>query len=893
MLHVNLAEALRQTDRCVERAFAEFGRKGAEDAFRNVRHDQDSGNMQTAALESSTWAWVRKSDRKSIRRARNLDVYVQEVVHPCRSLKWEYITATKRERKRLGSALSSRVSLFRNSALSPSNRVMTWAQDNRYGYHVGANGDFRNHFPGMNNIFVKSLLVRTLRPLTRTIPEAYGFVPPSWVLPGEIEQLKAWAASTAKRGRPRPTFICKPNNQSAGQGIILTQEIPTAAVFNAKREERRALERNAKKGVGKKRKRKKRKRGKKRRMGRKEKEEEEEDGGVEKDSNPLPPHHRRRKKKSALYVAQTYVANPLILAGGDGRKFDLRLYVLVTAAEPTLRVFLFKDGLCRFATETYEAPNESNMSSVFTHLTNFSVNKKNVAHFTKAGTIAMRDAGVVEAKKDADEGDGVEEDEDEEEEDDDANSRSKHGPSYSGEEDATAAAAEAEADVEDESEHDDDDDDDASTVTTTTTTTTTTTCEYVVEGGEGPKESAEDRVVRMSTAGSKRTLSSLFAQLEREGRDTKRLWTSLKRLVGRTLLAIRHKLREGTNRTYGDLLASGSHNHCRRHRNAFRCFEILGFDILLDSQMRPWLLEVNLSPMLYTDTRLDRIVKDRVVLEAMKLSAVRAEDLMSSADATDDTVRFDEEMLKRRRAYEDAHLRGYARVLPPTEDGDIRYYANILNAMPRSMTTALTTCAGRRAEDRDDAKRRKRVLEERSRLRLIRIKENLARAKEREQEAATGGAWRAGGGGGSNGVGSGKRVKSKFLLSAEEHAAIAADARRRRDARRQEIERARERERERREVRLADDMAGLSAAATAAVPVSNDEIRNMEWAAMQRRRTTRGIASALETDLSLAADLLKCFQLDGGGSTGGKSRATHHFFGPTGRRCGDGRRGRG
>jgi tubulin polyglutamylase TTLL6/13 len=73
------------------------------------------------------------------------------------------------------------------------------------------------------------------------------------------------------------------------------------------------------------------------------------------------------------YVVQEYLKNPYLI---DDYKFDLRLYVLIKNVEP-LKIFLFQDGLARFATEKFQKPRSKNFMNLFMHLTNYSINKKN------------------------------------------------------------------------------------------------------------------------------------------------------------------------------------------------------------------------------------------------------------------------------------------------------------------------------------------------------------------------------------------------------------------------------------------------------------------------------------------------------------------------------------
>uniref|UniRef100_A0ACB8F2W3 Tubulin polyglutamylase ttll7 n=1 Tax=Sphaerodactylus townsendi TaxID=933632 RepID=A0ACB8F2W3_9SAUR len=72
-------------------------------------------------------------------------------------------------------------------------------------------------------------------------------------------------------------------------------------------------------------------------------------------------------------IVQEYLEKPFLI---EGYKFDLRVYILVTSCDP-LKIFLYHDGLVRMGTEKYHAPSDSNLSQLYMHLTNYSVNKHN------------------------------------------------------------------------------------------------------------------------------------------------------------------------------------------------------------------------------------------------------------------------------------------------------------------------------------------------------------------------------------------------------------------------------------------------------------------------------------------------------------------------------------
>jgi len=65
------------------------------------------------------------------------------------------------------------------------------------------------------------------------------------------------------------------------------------------------------------------------------------------------------------------------------------------------------------------------------------------------------------------------------------------------------------------------------------------------------------------------------------------------------------------------------------------CFELYGFDLLLDSSLRPWLLEVNASPSLSVTTRPDKLLKTRLIADT--LAVVVPPDFPSTATSKGST----------------------------------------------------------------------------------------------------------------------------------------------------------------------------------------------------------------------------------------------------------------
>lgn len=173
-----------------------------------------------------------------------------------------------------------------------------------------------NHFRNHYELTRKDTMVKNLKRMKRQLEKegksaeaaAYDFFPATFVLPGEY---LLFVEAFKKMGG---VWIMKPVGKSQGKGIFLVDKLSQTAQW---RNDNRF--------------------------------------------NPDAP-------QAESYVVQQYIDKPLLIGG---RKFDIRLYVLVTSFNP-LVVYMYRDGFARFSVARYDM---KNINNTFVHVTNVAVQK--------------------------------------------------------------------------------------------------------------------------------------------------------------------------------------------------------------------------------------------------------------------------------------------------------------------------------------------------------------------------------------------------------------------------------------------------------------------------------------------------------------------------------------
>ncbi|XP_024941510.1 probable tubulin polyglutamylase TTLL1 isoform X2 [Cephus cinctus] len=209
------------------------------------------------------------------------------------------------------------------------------------GYRMGDNQTI-NHFPNHYELTRKDLLVKNIKRYRKDLeregsplaergdgPGKYlhlDFIPVTFVLPAE-----------EYRKSPQSTWIMKPCGKSQGAGIFLINKLSKLKKWS--REARNPFNPNLTK-----------------------------ESYVISRYQSLIQLQYRINTISILHYR--YIDNPLLIGG---KKFDLRLYVLITSFRP-LKAYLFKLGFCRFCTVKYDTSIQE-LDNMYVHLTNVSVQK--------------------------------------------------------------------------------------------------------------------------------------------------------------------------------------------------------------------------------------------------------------------------------------------------------------------------------------------------------------------------------------------------------------------------------------------------------------------------------------------------------------------------------------
>eukprot|EP00933_Yihiella_yeosuensis_P008631 TRINITY_DN114195_c0_g1_i1.p1 TRINITY_DN114195_c0_g1~~TRINITY_DN114195_c0_g1_i1.p1 ORF type:complete len:376 (+),score=92.17 TRINITY_DN114195_c0_g1_i1:30-1130(+) len=120
---------------------------------------------------------------------------------------------------------------------------------------------------------------------------------------------------------------------------------------------------------------------------------------------------------------------------------------------------------------------------------------------------------------------------------------------------------------------------------------------------------------------SKWSLKELRKHFARTGVDYDEMWEGIKDVVIKTLIAVEEPMKaEWVKNLEEEDQGWAARGPGSAHRQT--CFELYGFDILVDDQLKSWLLEVNICPSLSSGSPLDKRIKTKLVADIVTLVGV-------------------------------------------------------------------------------------------------------------------------------------------------------------------------------------------------------------------------------------------------------------------------------
>ena len=183
-------------------------------------------------------------------------------------------------------------------------------------------------------------------------------------------------------------------------------------------------------------------------------------------------------------------------------------------------------------------------------------------------------------------------------------------------------------------------------------------------------------------SGHKRSLQSTYDSLEAEGFDVVSLKNTIEDAIIKTLCSIQPTLAHHYKSCQPEDLSNSM------------CFEVLGFDVILDQNARPYILEVNHTPSFTTDSPLDWKIKKRVIKDALVLMNIRARERKQFLKKQKEMVmkraltgRLEKETKEERGAkaalekekrdkWELKHLGGFKKIFPVENEEKYQKYLN-------------------------------------------------------------------------------------------------------------------------------------------------------------------------------------------------------------------------